>query len=84
MSPLTFVAAGGVAAALALAAGGTRFIAGGANLIDLMKVNVLQPNRLVDINRLGLDAIERTADGGLRRRMKPVGRHICPARSRRL
>jgi xanthine dehydrogenase YagS FAD-binding subunit len=44
----------------------TSFIAGGTNLIDLMKVGVLRPARLVDINGLGLDAIERTPDGGLR------------------
>lgn len=43
-----------------------RFIAGGTNLIDYMKLNVERPNRLVDINRLPLDQIEKTADGGLK------------------
>lgn len=66
MNPFTFVAPSDVAGALQLAGEGTRFIAGGTNLIDLMKVRVMLPTRLVDINRLGLDAIERTADGGLR------------------
>ena len=66
MSPFTFEGVSDAAAALALAGGGTCFIAGGTNLIDLMKANVLRPARLVDINRLGLDAIERTPDGGLR------------------
>jgi len=66
MNPFTFVTAGDVPAALAQAAQGARFIAGGTNLIDLMKGGVLQPARLVDINRIRLDAIERTADGGLR------------------
>ncbi len=66
MSPFSFAAASDVAAALGQAAGGTRFIAGGTNLLDLMKVNVLRPTRLVDINGLGLDAIERTPDGGVR------------------
>ena len=43
-----------------------RFVAGGTTLVDLMKLDVERPTRLVDINRLGLNAIERTADGGLR------------------
>ncbi len=49
------------------AGSGARFIAGGTNLIDLMKYNVEKPNRLVDISRLpGLDTIEPTPSGGLR------------------
>ena len=43
-----------------------RFIAGGTNLIDLMKENVAHPSRLIDINRLPLRNIEETEDGGLR------------------
>src|SRR5262249_4344255 len=43
-----------------------RFLAGGTTLIDLMKLNVERPARLIDINRLGLDTIEATADGGLK------------------
>ena len=43
-----------------------RFIAGGTTLLDLMKLDVEHPTRVVDINHLGLDAIERTSDGGLR------------------
>ena len=44
-----------------------RFIAGGTNLVDLMKYNVEKPSRLIDITRLpGLDTIEATASGGLR------------------
>jgi len=42
-----------------------RFIAGGTTLIDLMKLNVERPQNLIDINRLPLDKIEATADGGL-------------------
>jgi xanthine dehydrogenase YagS FAD-binding subunit len=42
-----------------------RFIAGGTTLLDLMKLNVETPDRLVDINRLPLDKIESTRDGGL-------------------
>jgi len=44
----------------------TRFIAGGTNLLDLMKVHVETPEHLIDINRLGLDTVEETAEGGLR------------------
>ncbi|GAA6619496.1 FAD binding domain-containing protein [Scytonema sp. NUACC26] len=43
-----------------------KFIAGGTNLIDLMKENVARPRRLIDITRLPLDKIEDTEDGGLR------------------
>jgi xanthine dehydrogenase YagS FAD-binding subunit len=43
-----------------------RFIAGGTNLLDLMKENVERPPRLIDITRLPLAAIEPTAGGGLR------------------
>ncbi|WP_027529688.1 xanthine dehydrogenase family protein subunit M [Bradyrhizobium sp. WSM3983] len=45
---------------------GAKLIAGGTNLIDLMKENVEQPSRLIDISRLPLRTIEETADGGLR------------------
>jgi xanthine dehydrogenase YagS FAD-binding subunit len=43
-----------------------KFIAGGTNLIDLMKEDVERPSRLIDISRLPLDTVEQTADGGLR------------------
>ncbi|HEV2828674.1 MAG TPA: xanthine dehydrogenase family protein subunit M [Pyrinomonadaceae bacterium] len=43
-----------------------RFIAGGTTLIDLMKLNVETPARVLDVNRLPLDKIEATADGGLK------------------
>jgi xanthine dehydrogenase YagS FAD-binding subunit len=43
-----------------------RFIAGGTNLIDLMKENVAQPTRLIDISHLPLREVEPTGDGGLR------------------
>jgi xanthine dehydrogenase YagS FAD-binding subunit len=43
-----------------------RFIAGGTNLIDLVKENVARPSRLIDITHLPLKAVEETADGGLR------------------
>jgi len=43
-----------------------KFIAGGTNLIDLMKEDVERPSRLIDISRLPLRQIEETGDGGLR------------------
>src|ERR1700741_2583109 len=43
-----------------------KFIAGGTNLIDLMKEDVERPSRVIDISRLPLKTIEETADGGLR------------------
>lgn len=42
-----------------------RFVAGGTTLIDLMKLNVETPSRLIDVNRLPFDKIETTPDGGL-------------------
>src|SRR5258706_1380947 len=42
-----------------------RFVAGGTTLLDLMKLNVETPARLLDINRLPLDKVEATPDGGL-------------------
>lgn len=43
-----------------------KFIAGGTNLIDLMKEGVERPSRLIDISRLPLTKVEETADGALR------------------
>jgi xanthine dehydrogenase YagS FAD-binding subunit len=45
---------------------GAKFIAGGTNLLDLMKLQVETPEKLVDVNRVGLDRIEDTPEGGLR------------------
>jgi xanthine dehydrogenase YagS FAD-binding subunit len=45
---------------------GARFIAGGTNLLDLMKLEIETPAHLVDVNGLGLDRIEPTTEGGLR------------------
>jgi xanthine dehydrogenase YagS FAD-binding subunit len=53
-------------AAAAAVRPGAKIIAGGTNMLDLMKLEVETPSRLVDINRLSLDKIEETADGGLR------------------
>jgi xanthine dehydrogenase YagS FAD-binding subunit len=54
-------------AVAAAAEPGTFYLAGGTNLLDLMKGDVTRPNRLVDVTRLpGLDRIEHLADGGVR------------------
>ena len=45
---------------------GAKIIAGGTNLLDLMKLQIETPSALIDINRLPLDKIEDTSDGGLR------------------
>ena len=53
----------------AIAAGaksGTRFVAGGTTLLDLMKLNVERPEHIIDINGLPLDEVEPLADGGLK------------------
>jgi xanthine dehydrogenase YagS FAD-binding subunit len=44
----------------------TKFIAGGTTLLDLMKLNVERPSRLIDINRLPLDQVEKLSDGRLK------------------
>lgn len=54
------------AAAAAARTPGARFIAGGTNLLDLMKLEIETPAHLVDVNGLGLDRIEPTDAGGLR------------------
>lgn len=68
MNSFTYTRASDVANAISEVATNDRakFIAGGTNLIDLMKENVARPSHLVDITRLPLSRIEDTADGGLR------------------
>jgi xanthine dehydrogenase YagS FAD-binding subunit len=75
MNPISYAAPTDTQAALSEIAhapagadtvGFARFIAGGTNLIDLMKENLLRPARLIDINGLPLDRIEEGPDGGLR------------------
>jgi xanthine dehydrogenase YagS FAD-binding subunit len=65
MNRFDYVRAGTVAEAVQAFGAGARFIAGGTNLIDLMKYDVEKPGRLIDITRLPLDRIEDHA-GGLR------------------
>lgn len=54
------------AATAAAAKPGAKFIAGGTNLLDLMKLQIEAPTHLIDLNPLKLDTIEQTAEGGLR------------------
>jgi xanthine dehydrogenase YagS FAD-binding subunit len=67
MTPFRYERASEIASACASAAQPTaKFIAGGTNLVDLMKLQIETPAQLVDISRLPLDRIEETAEGGLR------------------
>jgi len=67
MTPFRYDRARDVASACASAAQPmAKFIAGGTNLVDLMKLQIETPAQLVDISRLPLDRIEETGDGGLR------------------
>jgi xanthine dehydrogenase YagS FAD-binding subunit len=54
------------AAAKAASVHGSKFIAGGTNLLDLMKLEIEAPVHLIDVNGLGFDKIEETPQGGLR------------------
>jgi xanthine dehydrogenase YagS FAD-binding subunit len=54
------------AAAAAARIRGAKFIAGGTNLLDLMKLEIETPTHLIDVNGLALDKIETTSEGGLR------------------
>lgn len=67
MKAFSYERASSVAEAIELGARpGAKFIAGGTNLLDLMKLGIEAPAHVVDINRLGLDAIEPTPEGGLK------------------
>ena len=68
MKPFTFERANSPAEAAAAATRipGAKFIAGGTNLLDLMKLQIEMPTHLIDVNGLSLDKIEPTPEGGLR------------------
>lgn len=68
MKSFTYERATSVENAVAAAANhpGARFIAGGTNLLDLMKLEIETPQHLIDVNGLALDKITSTPDGGLR------------------
>ncbi len=54
------------AAGAAVSRAGAKFISGGTNLLDLMKLEIEQPTHLVDISRLPLKQVEDLPDGGIR------------------
>ncbi|RZJ61698.1 MAG: xanthine dehydrogenase family protein subunit M [Acidovorax sp.] len=68
MTPFTYERATSPAQAAAAVAArpGARFIAGGTNLLDLMKLQIETPMHLVDVNGAGMGTVEPTAQGGLR------------------
>ena len=65
MKPFDYIRAEDTGHATSAAAQGATIIAGGTNLLDLMKLEVMQPDALIDINRLELKEISEV-DGGLR------------------
>jgi xanthine dehydrogenase YagS FAD-binding subunit len=68
MKPFTFERATtpSAAAAAAVRTPNAKFIAGGTNLLDLMKLQIETPAHIIDLTKLDLDRIEDTSDGGLR------------------
>ena len=66
MKPFAYARASDRDGARAEAADNALYIAGGTNLLDLMKLEVMAPDKLVDINRLDLSELADTDDGGLR------------------
>jgi xanthine dehydrogenase YagS FAD-binding subunit len=68
MKPFTYERAESPAGAAKVAAEtpGAKFLAGGTNLLDLMKLEIERPTHLIDVGRLPLAGIEETSDGGLR------------------
>jgi xanthine dehydrogenase YagS FAD-binding subunit len=66
VEPFRYERAADVGGAVAAIADGAKFLGGGTNLVDLMRLGVETPNVLVDITRLPFDRIDATEDGGLR------------------
>ncbi|WP_276497172.1 FAD binding domain-containing protein [Pontibacter litorisediminis] len=68
MRPFTYTRATDVRSAVTEVTSHTKakFVAGGTNLLDLMKIDVMAPQHLVDITRIALKTVEETEDGGLR------------------
>lgn len=66
MNPFHYSRPTDVQQAVQLSSAASRFIAGGTNLLDLMKENISHPEHLIDINGLPLHDIQETTEGGLR------------------
>ena len=79
MKPFTYERATDVAGAVKAVAAtpGARFLAGGTNLLDLMKLEIERPTHLVDVGRLPLAAIEDGADGSLRIGAMATNSHLA-------
>jgi xanthine dehydrogenase YagS FAD-binding subunit len=79
MRPFTYERAESAEGAVKSAAGtpNAKFIAGGTNLLDLMKLEIEAPAHLIDIGRLPLAAIEDTAEGGLRIGAMATNSHVA-------
>ena len=65
MNPFHYSKPVDVQEAVRLSSAASRFIAGGTNLLDLMKENISRPEHLIDITGLPLQGVEATADGGV-------------------
>lgn len=65
MRPFTYERAGSAQDALALHDGDTFYLGGGTNLVDLMRLGVAEPGRLVDVTGLPYGTVEEEPDGGL-------------------
>src|ERR1035437_4213028 len=66
MNPFSYQRANNRSAAVqAIATGGGKFLAGGTNLVDLMKYGIEQPSGLIDINSLDLTQVTSAPDGGV-------------------
>jgi xanthine dehydrogenase YagS FAD-binding subunit len=66
VNPFSYARPAAIDEAIGLFRPNSRYIAGGTNLLDLMKENVTRPEQLIDITRLPMTDIEETAEGGLR------------------
>lgn len=65
MNPFSYSKPSDIGQAVNLAGPGSRFIAGGTNLLDLMKENIARPEHLIDITGLPLKDVRATDSGGL-------------------
>src|SRR4051794_39054569 len=66
MKPFTYDRATDAAEAVVAGTQGATYLGGGTNLVDLMKLGVVEPDRLVDVSRLPHGEVEDVGDGGLR------------------
>ena len=79
MRPFTYERASDAAAAVKAAAEipNAKFLAGGTNLLDLMKLEIEAPSHLIDVGRLPLAEIAESADGGLRIGAMTTNSHVA-------